>query len=288
MKNKIKPYLLILPSIIIFLLFSILPLIYMFYLSIHKGSIVKPAIEFIGFKNYQELFLDPSFIEAIQNTFYYAGIFVLSIVLISIPLSLWLSKNGSIYKITTSFIFSPHVTAIVSIALIFTWIMDTENGILNWFLQLIGLEPIGWLTDSKVALNSVIIVAVWKGIGYYTLIMMSSVTNLPQNIYEACSIDNIPKHKVLRRITLPLLSPTIFFIIIVALINSIQVFGTINIMTQGGPANSTTTLVYYLYEQTFKFSDIGGAAATGIILLLFLMILSILYFILFSKRVHYK
>lgn len=164
--------------------------------------------------------------------------------------------------------------------------MEPSHGILNFLLKAIGLPPSSWLQSSSTAMISVIIVSVWQNIGYYTLIIVAALQSVPPSIYEAAALDNASRFKIFYKITLPLISPQLFFILIIMTIGSFKVFDTVKIMTAGGPNNATTTLVYYIYE--FRTNSIGYASATGVVLMAIIAILTFIYFRLLSKKVHYQ
>ncbi|SIA73341.1 sugar ABC transporter permease [Mycobacteroides abscessus subsp. abscessus] len=151
-----------------------------------------------------------------------------------------------------------------------------------------GIANVPWLTDPGTSLFSLVIVAVWKGIGFNTLIFIAGLQSIPKDIYEAAELDEANKARTFFKLTLPMLSPTLFFLTIISLIASFQVFETIAIMTQGGPINSTNTFVFYIYEYGFRFFKIGYASAAGVLLLILVSLLTIVYFRLLSRRVHYR
>ncbi len=164
--------------------------------------------------------------------------------------------------------------------------MEPSHGMLNYVLKLAGLPPSPWLQSSRTAMFSVILVSVWQNIGYYTLIIVAALQSIPPTIYEAAALDNASKFKVFTKITLPLISPQLFFILIIMTIGSFKVFDTVKIMTGGGPNSATTTLVYYIYE--FRTNSIGYASATGVVLMAIIAVLTFVYFKLLSKKVHYQ
>jgi sn-glycerol 3-phosphate transport system permease protein len=287
-RDHIRPYLMIAPALIVFILFFLYPIGYMIFLSFHEWNFISPEKTYVGMENFKRLLTDPTFLEVIKNTIEYTFLTVFFTITISLALSLWLNKKGWIYSFVQGAVFSPHIIALVSVAMLWMWIMDADYGLLNWFVTLLGFEKVPWLTDPGVALISLVIVSVWKSVGYYTLIFIAGLQSIPENLYEAAALDKASKWRVLTKITLPMLTPTLFFLTIIGLINSIQVFETISIMTGGGPVNSTNTLVYYIYENGFKFFKLGNASAAGVILLVILTILTLIYFKLLSKRVHYQ
>jgi sn-glycerol 3-phosphate transport system permease protein len=159
---------------------------------------------------------------------------------------------------------------------------------LNAVLNLFHLPSLRWLNSSKTALLSIIIVSIWKSTGYYLLIVLASLKSIPQEIFEAAELDNTPRLRKFFRITLPLLSPQLFFMLITITINSFKVFDTVRVMTDGGPGNSTDVVIYYLYRYAFRFFRVGIASAAGVILMAILVILTIIYFRFLGKRVHYQ
>jgi sn-glycerol 3-phosphate transport system permease protein len=288
LKGKLTPYLLILPSMLVFLLFFLLPLVFMGILSFSKWNLISPEIPWVGFDNYKAIIQDPYFHDTLKNTFIYTAIYVVAIVGISVPLGVWLNKNTFIHRAAQAAVFSPHIISLVSVAMIWMFMMDPMNGVLNYLLNLFGADGIGWLTDPKIALYALILVTVWKGVGYYTVIVVAALASIPKDLYEAAALDNASPWRTFTKITIPAIAPTIYFIVIINIINAIQTFETINIMTQGGPVNATTTIVYYIYEEGFKNFDIGSASAAGMILLVILMVVTYFYFRLLGRKVQYQ
>ncbi|MEN8698686.1 carbohydrate ABC transporter permease [Bacillus infantis] len=288
MMNKLRPYGMIAPSIAIFGLFFIYPILYMIYLSFHDWNFVSPVKDFVGIGNFKALFTEREFIEVMQNTFTYTALTVSLTVAVSLLLALWLNRQGALYGFVQGAIFSPHIISLVSVSMLWMWLMDTDYGLLNWFLNLFGIANVPWLTDPGTSLFSLVIVAVWKGIGFNTLIFIAGLQSIPKDIYEAAELDEANKARTFFKLTLPMLSPTLFFLTIISLIASFQVFETIAIMTQGGPINSTNTFVFYIYEYGFRFFKIGYASAAGVLLLILVSLLTVVYFRLLSRRVHYR
>lgn len=285
---KWRPYLLIAPAVIVFLVFFIQPILYMIFLSFHDWNFISPDKTFVGMQNFKDLLSDPMFLQVIRNTLAYTFFTVLFSVGIALAMSVWLNKQGWFYSFAQGAVFSPHIISLVSVAMLWMWMMDADYGLLNWVLSLLGIGKIPWLTHPDTALASLIIIAVWKNVGYYTLIIIAGLQSIPENLYEAAALDQTPRWRKFTRITLPMLSPSLFFLTIIGILDSIKVFETISIITKGGPLNSTNTLVYYIYENGFIFFKIGYASAAGVILLIILSIITLLYFKVLSKRVHYQ
>ncbi len=176
----------------------------------------------------------------------------------------------------------------VSIGLIFLQLMSPNYGLFNAILEAVGIPKSQWTQSSKTAMMSVILVAVWKAIGYYTIIIGGALQAVPTELYEAAALDNSGKVRTLLKITIPIISPQLFFVLIIMTIGSFKVFETIQIMTGGGPNNATSSLVYYIYMQVFSKYDIGRAAAGGVVLLIIVGVLTFVYFRLLSRKVHYQ
>nr|WP_195914040.1 sugar ABC transporter permease [Planomicrobium sp. YIM 101495] len=285
---KVRPYAMIFPAILVFALFFIYPIGYMIYLSFHDWNFVSPVKDFVGTANFSYLLNDRDFREVISNSFIYTFFTVALTIGISLLLAIWLNRSGKLYSFMQASIFSPHIISLVSVSMLWMWIMDGDYGLLNWLLNLIGIDSVAWLTSPDYALASLILVAVWKGIGFNTLVFIAGLQSIPKDLYEAAELDHTPPWRRFLKITVPMLSPTLFFLTIIGVINSFQVFETINLMTGGGPINSTNTFVYYIYEYGFQFFKIGYASAAGVILLIILSVLTLVYFKVLSKRVHYR
>lgn len=288
--KSIKPYIMIFPAIVIFLLFGIYPILYIGYLSFHEWNLISPVKKFVGFDNFINLFTDPDkvFIQVISNSVIYMILTVVITISIGIIIAVFLNKNTRINRILQSVTFAPHIISLVSVAFIWQWIMDADYGLLNYFLNFFGIGKIDWLHNSKTALLSLVIIAVWHGIGYNALIILSSLKTIPKYIYEAADLDEGRPISIFSKITLPMISPALFFLTLMDAISAFKVFEPIALITGGGPMNSTTSLVYYIYEYGFKFNKIGYAAAAGVILFVIIGMVTIVYFIMLSKKVHYR
>jgi sn-glycerol 3-phosphate transport system permease protein len=275
------------PAMTGIILFVIYPMLYLIYLSFYKYNLLNKAkSKFVGLDNYTQVFGRADFYKSLGNTCVYTiGVVVLTMVL-SLVIAVWLSKNSKFNSLIQVGIFTPHIISIVSISLVWLWMMEPSVGYLNFMLKTLGLPTSKWLQSSKSAMMSIIIVSVWHSIGYYTLIMVAAIKGIPRDIYEAASIDNAGKFKMLTKITIPMISPQLFFILIIMTIGSFKVFDTVRIMTGGGPNKATNTLVYYIYE--FRTTNIGYASATGVVLMAMIALLTVVYFRMLSNKVHYS
>lgn len=281
----VLPYAMVIPTIFLLAVFTIYPTVDMVIRSFYKVDIFR-GNTFVGWDNYYELFfLRPDFWIAVKNTLIYTVCIVFALIGFGLIFALWLQRSTLINGIVQRFMFLPHICAGLSVALIFQFLMD-DQGLFNVLLKFFDLPPLRWLNDSSTALISIMIMAVWKGIGYYALILLSAVKSIPTELLEAADLDNSGKIRTFFKISLPMLSPQIFFLLITITINSFKVFDAVRIMTEG--RCNTDVLVYYIYKLNLSSGSEGLAAAAGSFLLVILMILTAIYFRVIGKRVHYQ
>jgi sn-glycerol 3-phosphate transport system permease protein len=289
-QGRVTGYITALPAFILLSLFTVYPVISLFWSSFFSGSLITRKRDFVGLDNYRILLESEDFRLVLSNTFVYTLLLVGMVILLAILIAVWLNgkKHKILNEIVQGFIFTPHIISLVSASLVFLWLMDPDAGLLNMVFNFFGLPSFPFLNSPKTALFSMALVMVWKSLGYYSLIFLAALQTIPSDIYEAAELDDTPKPRVFFKITLPMISPAIIFTTVVATINSFRIFDTVSIMTQGGPVNSTNTLVYYIYQYAFKFSKIGIASAAGVIMLVFIGLLASIQFGLGGKRVHYQ
>lgn len=288
--DKLKPYLLLLPAFIGIGAFTIYPVIRVIRWSLLKYNQLKPEkTKWVGLANYQKLLTNKNFLKTLRNTGVYTFWTVVIILLIAIIIAAWLSKKqDKMSKFTQAAAFTPHIISSVSVAMVFAQMMNPQVGLFNEALRAIGLPTSKWLSSSDSAMRSVIIVACWKSIGYYSLIVIGALQSISPSIYEAAALDNAGAAKTMRKITIPMISPQLFFTLIVMTIGSFKVFDTVRMLTDGGPNNATSTIVYYIYKTVFWDNNVSLACAASVILLLCVGLLTIVYFALLSKKVHYQ
>jgi len=274
------------PKIIGLILFTLGPVIASFLLSFTNWDLVSKPI-WIGLNNYKHLLNNEIFIKALTNTLYYT--------IVSVPLSMILSlllaiamnqKIKGIIVFRTAF-FIPVISSMVAISLLWKYIYNSQYGLLNYFLGLIGIPPQNWLGNMKLAMPSLILMSVWKGLGYNMMIWLAALQGIPEDLYEAARIDGASKWQQFKNITLPLLSPTTFLMLILGIIGSFQVFESSYVITNGGPANATLTIVLYLYSNAFEWLKMGYASAMAYILALIIFVLTLIQFKYQKKWVHY-
>ena len=281
--KKYAPYLFLLPAGIILMLFFFIPFFDTIILSLKDYSQNIYSPNWVGLENYITLLKSAEFYKVIINTFIF--LFCAVPLLATIPLILAIMINQKLKGITIYklLIYLPVIVSIVVAAIAFKWLF-AQNGILNYIVGLFGLEPIGWLTSPDFALFSVIIVTVWKGIGYYMMIYLAALMSAPKDLYEACDVDGanfIQKHLT---VSLPHLMPTIALVTTISSISALKVFVEIYVMTKGGPLNSSKTIVYYIYERAFENLDLGLASAAAVILLCIVMVFSVINIVFFEGK----
>ena len=259
----------ILPAVTGTLVFILIPVIFSFCLSFCSWDLLSP-IKFAGLENYKTLLTSPSFFLILKNTF----VFALSTAFIALVIPLILAAiinskiRGSEFFKTAYFL--PFITPMIVAAIAWEWIFDPNNGLLNYILK----AHINWLYDTHTAMIALIIVSSWKLIGYNMVIFLSGFSAINNNVFEASKIDGANPVQTFFYVTLPLLSPTVFFVLVITIISSFQVFDLIYLMTQGGPLDSTNVLVYWIYKNAFEFFNIGEASAGAYILFLIIFLLT--------------
>ena len=281
--KKYSPYLFLLPAFAVLIVFFFIPFFQTIGLSFfdYSSSIYHPT--FSGIDNYTKLFKEPIFYKVMFNTFMYLVIAVPFLVTFPLFLAILINqkiRGVTLYKIL---IYLPVIVSIVVAAIAFKWLYATQ-GVLNYLLSLLHIAPVGWLTDTKWALFSVAVVTIWKGVGYYMMIYLSSLMSVPQDLYEACDIDGasfLQKHLT---VTIPHIMPTIALVSTISTISAMKVFAEIYVMTKGGPLNSSKTIVYYIYERAFENLDLGYASALAVVLLVVVMIFSLIIILCFEKN----
>jgi multiple sugar transport system permease protein len=270
------------PVILAFLLFNLYPMALGLYLSFTSWDILRPPT-FIGLRNWVDLLSDDLLLRALLQTLYYAVASVAGATVLSLALALLLNQRLKTIGFYRTFFFLPAVTSLVAIAMVWRWIYNTEFGVLNAFLGSLGINPVNWLGDPVLAMPAVILMSIWRSAGFNTVLFLAGLQGVPQEYYEAAEIDGASRWDRFRHVTLPLVSPTTFFVVVNGLIGSWQVFDQVYILTRGGPQLSTITVVYLIYSNGFEWYKTGYASAMAYGLFLILIALTALQFI-FQKR----
>lgn len=273
----------LLPALIMLGIFFFLPFLQTILLSLkdYSTDIYNPT--FIGIYNYKLLLHSREFYQTLFNTFLFLVMVVPILTIVPLIVAIFINqkiKGITIYKIL---IYLPVVVSIVVVAIAFKWLYAQE-GILNYLLQIIGINAIGWLTDTRFAMFSVALVTIYKGIGYYMMIYLASLMSVPKDLYEAAEVDGanpLIKHLT---VTIPHIMPTIALVITVSSISALKVFAEIYVMTKGGPLNSTKTMVYYIYERAFENLDLSMASTASVVLLIIILFFSIINITFFENK----
>lgn len=269
--GTLVPYALISPALVCLLIFNVFSIVVAAVISLTNldiGGLADPTqIRFIGSANYRAMFGDPAFWEAFRNTLFFVGLGVPTLVIGSLAIAVALNYSQSwFFRALRAFYFVPAITAIVAISLIWGNIYNSQFGLLNWLLSLIGKGPVEWLSDPTMAKFSVALVAIWRGSGLDTIIFLAALQAIPTDYYEAAAIDGAGEWRKILRITLPLMSFAIFFVTVTTLIGWMQFFDEPYVLTQGGPVHATTSMSLYIYQQGFRGNEFGFASAVSIVL----------------------
>jgi multiple sugar transport system permease protein len=292
--RQLEAYLFLLPSLLGLLIFTALPIIVAFGLSFVRWNLLTPPV-FVGVSNYVELLTrDPVFRTVFRNTlFFTVAIVPLQLIL---GLSLALALNRPIRGLTfyRTIYFMPVVTTIVAAALIFQWMFNRDFGVISAAIWKLGewtglpIAPPDWLNSTTWARWAVVILTLWKNVGFTIVIYLAALQGVPQDLYDAADVDGASAWQRLRNVTLPLISPTTYFLLVIQMIGAFQLFSEAFVMTKGGPAQATTTIVYYIYQNAFQFGRMGKAAAVAWVLFAFIFICTLIQTQLQRRWVHYE
>ena len=269
------------------LVFVLVPLVLVFWYSLHEWNVLANTFNYTGARNYELLFADPSLPAVLlASALFSGGLVVLNMGLALLLAVLLNQKLAGITAFRTLF-FSPVVVSLVAWTIVWGFLLQ-HNGGINGMLRLLGVEGPNWLRAPGTAMLSVIVVQVFKNVGLNMVLFLAALQGVPRELYEAARIDGAPRFKQFRRITLPLISPTILLTSIITIVGSLQVFAQIAVLTQGGPGVSTTVLVYYLYQQTFQFHRFGYGSTLAIVLFAIVALLTLAQWQMRKKFVFYE
>lgn len=264
----------LLPNLLGTIIFLLIPIFSSFILSFTNWDLLS-SIEFIGLENYIDILKDDVFYESLRHTLTFIVGYIPSVMIIALGLALILNKKLKGIVVFRALHFLPVITSWVAVSLIWMWLFNPEYGLINYGLSIIGITGPAWLQDQNWAMIAVIITSVWKDIGFVMVIYLAGLQEIPKHYYEAAGIDGANKFQQFINITVPLLSPTTFFVLVISLINSFQVFDQVWIMTGGGPVGATSVLVEQIYKNAFRYYKMGYASAYSMIL--FAIIFTITY-----------
>jgi multiple sugar transport system permease protein len=273
------------PGLILFIVFTVFALGFSLYLSFHEWSLIDDDKPYVGLENYRDILDDEHFQRAIINTFYFTGASVPAGMLLGLLIALLLNEPIRGRTFFRAAFFLPVVTPFVVVAILWKWLYNGDFGLFNYYLGKIGLinEPLRWLADPDLAMPSVIIMSVWSGIGFSMVIYLAGLQSIPEELYEAAKVDGAGALRRFWHITVPMLTPTSLFLLVIGIIGSLQVFTQIFVMTQGGPVERTTTMVYFIYLSAFKFFEFGYASALAYFLFALVFVLTLFQLRLYRR-----
>jgi len=272
-------YLFLLPATLLLSAFVLYPLVQLLWMSVHDWNILRGEARFVGAANYRAIFRDEAFWQALANTFVYVAATVPLGVVLSLALALLLNQKLRGVGLLRTAIFTPVVTSTVAAGIIFVWLMDYDQGLLNAALGVFGIAPVNWLQSERWAMPAVVLMTLWKQAGYNMVLFLAGLQAIPEEVYEAAAVDGARVGwPVFRHITLPLLAPTTFFVTIISVIYAFRAFEQMYAMTRGGPVGATTTLVYYIFDKAFKFGNMGQAAVVAALMVLIVLGVTALQF----------
>jgi multiple sugar transport system permease protein len=274
-RQALAGYLFVAPAMLLFFVFTLLPVAYTFYLSFTNYDVFT-RMDWIGALNYTDIIDDELFWEALRNTLVYTVWSIPLSMAIGLGLALLLNQKLRGLGLYRTVYYVPVVSSMVAVAMIWIQLFDPLYGVVSNGVEALGIHGINWLGDPNLAMPSIIAVSVWKVVGWNMLIYLAGLQGIPAHLKEAAAIDGANRWQSLRHITLPLLQPTTFFIFVTSLIGAFQVFDVVYVMTGGGPANATTTLVHQIYKTAFTALDMGYAAAMSFVLFAIILIVSLL------------
>ncbi|RLP86409.1 sugar ABC transporter permease [Micromonospora sp. CV4] len=273
------------PGLIVFSVFTVFALLFAFYLTFREWNILEPETPFVGLQNYRDMVQDEDFRRSIINTAYFTGASVPLGMAIGLAVALLLNQPIRGRGLFRTLYFLPTITPFVVSAIVWKWLYNGDFGPINFYLLKTHLisEPLVWLSNKNLAMPAVVLMSVWASVGFSMVVYLAALQGIPDQLYESARIDGAGPWARFRYVTLPMLSPSTLFLMVMGIIGSFQVFTQIYIMTSGGPVNRTTTMVYYIYEAAFKFYEMGYASTLAYGLFVLLLAFTALQLRLYRK-----
>ncbi|MDR7556265.1 MAG: sugar ABC transporter permease [Armatimonadota bacterium] len=264
----------LLPSLVFLAVFTYIPMLRALATSVLAWNVAHPQPVFVGLRNYQQLLTEPVFRLVVRNTFLFAAVGIPVTIGLGLFLAVLLNERlGVLRAVYRAAVFYPTMLPMAAAAMLWVWLLNPGIGLVNYYLGKLGVPRIEWLYDMNWALPAIMVTWIWKNVGYLTILYLAGLQAIPSDLLEAASVEGAGFWQRFRHVTWPLLGPTTVFVVVVSVINSFQIFDAVHIMTQGGPADRTNVLVYYVYQQAFRFWDIGVASALTVLFVGFLLLL---------------
>lgn len=284
----VVPYLFLAPLLVLFAVFRIYPLVYGLYISFTNARLGRAAHVLTGLANYERLLHDARFHQSLVNTAIYTVESTIPILGLPLLLAVALNKGVHLRSLLRGAFFFPFTLSVVTVGLTWLWLLDPLVGPFSYYLKQLGIPTRSWLGDPSTAMWAIVGTSLWWVTGYYLVIYLAALQDIPQHLYEAAAIDGATAWRSFVSITLPLLRPIFLFVVVIHIIGSFQIFGQVFVMTQGGPGDATRTVVQHLYETGFKdLFHFGAASAMSWVLFVVILIFSIAQFRLFRERTEY-
>jgi len=275
------------PNLLLFGIFTFWPLIYNVYLSFVRWDMISPVKVWVGFDNYQMMLADPNFGTILFNTFYFTVVAVLVLLVLGLGAALLLNQPLRGRNGVRAVLFAPTVLSGAAIGIVWVYVFDPRYGLIDAILGWFGANSPNWLTDPRWAMPAVIIVYVWKNLGYAVVIFLAGLQAIPRELYDAARVDGASTWQRFRFVTLPGLSPVMFFLVLTSILSSFQAFDIIKTMTDGGPVDATNTLIFYLYEQGFIAFNAGRAGVAAVLLFSIMLAFTVVQMRFAERRVTY-
>lgn len=277
LKNTVEGYLFILPNLVGFLVFTLFSVVFSAVISFTNWDMITgfDEIQFIGLKNYIELFTDSWFIDSILNNFFFMAFIPLYLF---VALTVATVLNGSVYfsKVMRTAIYLPYVTNVVIVSLLWSFLLRPNGGVINGVLMALGVaNPPQWFGSTFWVKPALVVIMLWTGLGYNTLLYLAALQSVSKDLYEAADIDGASKVRQFFSITIPMVSPTTFFMLIMGLISSFQMWSNVQILTSGGPGTASTVIGYYIYKTAFQYGKMGYASSMAWVLFVFVLIITL-------------
>ncbi|MFI6322906.1 carbohydrate ABC transporter permease [Nonomuraea sp. NPDC050556] len=264
----------LLPSLVPLTLFTLIPMIGSLWVSLHDWDLLQP-MRWVGLANYGELLGDPETRAAFLHTLYFIAGYLPLVYAGGLGLAMLLNRAMKGRNLFRAVYFLPVITSWVVVALMWKWLLNPASGIVNWALSLVGVDGPGWWTDPDWAMPSIILASAWKDLGFVMIILLAGLQAIPREYHEAATVDGASPWQRFRRITLPLLSPSTFFVVVISLINGFQVFDQVHVMTGGGPGGATQVAVEEVYKMTFQYGRAGAASALSWLLFVIVLLVTL-------------
>lgn len=276
-RNDKEAYFMILPAYLIFIVFILIPIGMVLYYSLTDFNMYQ-APKFQGLNNYIKLFKDHDFLDSVKNTLLYTVVTLTTQLTLGLLLAVLLYRKSKAVPIFRTALYLPNVMSMVCVSMVWLWIYNPNFGLLNNVLKMLGISQQQFLLNPKQAMWCIILIGIWKNCGYSMVIFLGGLTGIPASLYEAAELDGAGAIRKFINITWPMLQPTTFFLVVTGIVNSFAVFEQVNILTDGGPLNKTTTIVHQIYRRGFLEFKMGYASAMAVLLLLFSLIVTMIVF----------